>query len=224
MDGHEATQTMMFCMLHQVVEMGYHALLHDVDIAWLKSPWEPLLHSPRGINMDIQGQLAPRWDAHGVMNSGFVLFRSNPKVRVYLRTMVELTPLFMWLHSDQVIYNSLIRHWRFRQIHFQVVPRSVFLDLHTKDGVSGTMSQLTNETCIVHVISHSPFHKFQRMQQSKQWYLNDKCVTYTDSCHQKEVDQRGAARCHVNVKKECRGEWELVCRKPGIEQRLIGLV
>ncbi|KAK3236382.1 hypothetical protein CYMTET_53474 [Cymbomonas tetramitiformis] len=156
MDGHLASQSSLFCILHQVVELGYHALLHDVDIAWMKDPFVPILHAPESINADIQSQLAPRWDAHGVLNSGFVLFRANPRTALYLRTMVELTPLMYWLHSDQVVYNSLLRHWRFRAMTLQIIKRGIFVDLHTDgEGKGGTLkSFVSNETRMVHVIRY----------------------------------------------------------------------
>jgi hypothetical protein len=52
--------------------------------------------------VDLMGALAPRYDSHGPLNTGFVFMRSNSKVRAFLRTMVALMPIMYWLRSDQV--------------------------------------------------------------------------------------------------------------------------
>ena len=45
-----------------------------------------------------------------------MMMRAGVRGRAYLRVMVAMTPIMFWLESDQVIYNSVLRHWRFRQV------------------------------------------------------------------------------------------------------------
>jgi hypothetical protein len=52
--------------------------------------------------LDIIGAHAPRWDAHGPMNSGLIYFRSNRRTEIYLRAVIAHTPVMYWLETDQV--------------------------------------------------------------------------------------------------------------------------
>jgi hypothetical protein len=70
-----------------------------------------------------------------------------------------------------VIYNSLLRHWKFRQLHFHVLPRHVVVDLHTKDGKDGTVNQINNQTHILHVVSLGLPSKQHRLGLMGRWYV-----------------------------------------------------
>jgi len=206
-DKHVVSQSMLFCMLHQLSEMGYDVILHDVDLVWKRDPRDGMLFNPQWNKVDIMGALAPRYDSHGPLNSGFVFMRSNRKVRAYLRTMVALTPVMYWLRSDQVIYNSLLRHWRFRQLHFHVLPRAAFVDMHTTTGKDGNVKLVNNETYVYHVVSHDAghdkaMHKINRLRMVSHWFLQDTCTVAK----------------HVNA--EC-GHLDRVCRADGAGAELL---
>jgi len=180
---HKACQSMLFCVLHQLSDMGYDVILHDVDLVWLRDPRDGLLFNPQWNKVDVIGANAPRWDSHGPMNSGFIFFRSNRKTRAYLRAMVELTPIMYWLGTDQVMYNSLLRHWRFGQLHYHILPRSSFVDLHTFDGKSGTVKMISNETYVLHAVSSDGSadkvgHKASRLNLVGQWYVKKECTPF----------------------------------------------
>eukprot|EP00959_Pyramimonas_sp_CCMP1952_P406553 8520894-Pyramimonas_sp.AAC.1 len=179
---HVSVQTMLFCMLHQISEMGYDVVIHDVDLVWRRNPIETLFAKPAWSGADVLGANAPRNDAHGPMNSGFALFRKSRKTTTFLRAMVGLTPLMFWLRSDQVIYNTLLRHWRFRQLHLQVMPRAAVADLHTNTGLDGTLFFMNNDTTILHSVSWShaqdkAWHKLNRLHLVGLMYVKVECFT-----------------------------------------------
>jgi hypothetical protein len=105
---------------------------------------------------------------------------SPPVLRVILVTPSRGPSLFfcfvtMGGAGVQVIYNSLLRHWRFRQLHFHVLPRHVVVDLHTKDGKDGTVKEINNQTHVLHVVSMKLESKQHRLGLMGRWYLRDEC-------------------------------------------------
>jgi hypothetical protein len=183
---HVSVQTMIFCLLHQISEMGHDVVIHDVDLVWRRNPIETLFNNPSWRKADVLGANAPRSDAHGPMNSGFALFRNSKKTTVYLRAMVELTPMMFWLRSDQVIYNSLLRHWKFRQLHLHVMPRTAVADLHTNNGIDGTLILMNNDTSVLHAVSWSDggnkaWHKLNRLHLVGLLYVKTDCFVDVDT-------------------------------------------
>mmetsp|Transcript_5050 Transcript_5050/g.6855 ORF Transcript_5050/g.6855 Transcript_5050/m.6855 type:complete len:442 (-) Transcript_5050:165-1490(-) len=174
-DAHKACQSMLFCTLHQLTEMGYDVMLHDVDLIWLRDPRDLILLNPQWNMADVIGASAPRMDSHGPLNSGLVFFRGNQKNVIFLRTMVMMTPILYWLNTDQVIYNALLRHWKFRQLLYNVLPRETILDTHVGNVKGkGTSHLVTSETYALHVVSN-PKTKVTRLKLIGFWFLEDKC-------------------------------------------------
>ena len=47
----------------ELIHLNHSVIMQDTDLAWLKNPVPFLRRSKFAFNMDILGQLAPRWDA-----------------------------------------------------------------------------------------------------------------------------------------------------------------
>jgi hypothetical protein len=47
--------------------------------------------------------------------------------------MVHMVPIMYWRSCDQLAFNTLLRHHRFRQLHYECLQRRQVLDLHVAD-------------------------------------------------------------------------------------------
>ena len=86
-------------------------------------------------------------------NSGFIFLRSRNSqpqfLRYFMRTLVNTMPLMvLWDFNsyDQIIWNVLLKHERFRQVHFRVFP----LD---RIGILNSLVGVTNKTLTVHTVA-----------------------------------------------------------------------
>mmetsp|Transcript_10760 Transcript_10760/g.16029 ORF Transcript_10760/g.16029 Transcript_10760/m.16029 type:complete len:429 (+) Transcript_10760:108-1394(+) len=162
----------------ELIGMGYNVVIQDADVVWMRDPRWMLKH-PRLHLLDLQFQLAPRWDAQGVANTGFILARATQRTGVFLRSLLEITSLYYWKRDDQVVWNSLLRHYHFGMLHWTTLPRTLkingtenarFLDLHTSNGKDGTASWIGNKTVILHTVARGKKMKFE---VTGNWFLKE---------------------------------------------------
>ena len=66
-----------------------------------------LANAAKAEGVDLFAELAPRWDAQGPVNTGFLYMRSSAKAKMLMHSLVALTPLMFLAGDDQVnIFNS----------------------------------------------------------------------------------------------------------------------
>ena len=66
-----------------------------------------LANAAKAEGVDLFAELAPRWDAQGPVNTGFLYMRSSAKAKMLMHSLVALTPLMFLSGDDQVnIFNS----------------------------------------------------------------------------------------------------------------------
>mmetsp|Transcript_1359 Transcript_1359/g.2291 ORF Transcript_1359/g.2291 Transcript_1359/m.2291 type:complete len:443 (+) Transcript_1359:131-1459(+) len=179
--GFTDTMVAVTAAVADLVSFGYSVCLQDADVVWLQNPlW--MLNSTHFSQIDIQFQMAPRWDAQGVANTGFVLLRPTPKTRIFTRTLVEISELYYFKGDDQIVWNSLLRHWHFAQLHWQILPRASagadgkltrgrFFDLHTTNGKDGTAKWIDEGTLVLHTVSSTAEAKRTQMEKIGVWFL-----------------------------------------------------
>jgi len=94
----EAAKALLVVVMQDLLQLGYHVIFNDADVAWLKNPIPWLLgetvastangqFSHPSINMDIQLMAAPNRlypDMMGPGNSGFIFLRNSLKSRVFI--------------------------------------------------------------------------------------------------------------------------------------------
>uniref|UniRef100_A0A7S2QS74 Uncharacterized protein n=1 Tax=Norrisiella sphaerica TaxID=552664 RepID=A0A7S2QS74_9EUKA len=112
--------------------------------------------------------MAPRADAQGPVNTGFVFMRPAKITRVYMRSLIQLLVLFYMRVDDQVVWNSLLRHYLFRQLHVSVLPRRHFLDLHDH-----TAKWIDADTQFLHTVSN--VKKIRRLKAHSEWHMDNTC-------------------------------------------------
>eukprot|EP00040_Diaphanoeca_grandis_P030596 m.181086 g.181086 ORF g.181086 m.181086 type:complete len:498 (+) comp32051_c0_seq3:164-1657(+) len=170
--GHSDINNALMMTGQELLHEGFNCLLLDVDFVWMKDPRHFLMEASRG--RDILAMLAPRWDAQGTANTGFVFMRDNFRTRVLMDTIVNLMPIKT--HSDQLLFNMVLRHYKFRQISFAALPNVLFPILADNSGQwqkrGGWPSVIT-----AHVVSSS---KEKRLHITGGIFFNSSCPIYDE--------------------------------------------
>mmetsp|Transcript_24872 Transcript_24872/g.39946 ORF Transcript_24872/g.39946 Transcript_24872/m.39946 type:complete len:87 (+) Transcript_24872:201-461(+) len=60
----------------------------------------------------------------GPANTGFMYLKSTFRTKIFLETAMNMSPIKG--KSDQMLLNVLLRHQVFRQVHFEILPISLF--------------------------------------------------------------------------------------------------
>ena len=88
--------------------------------------------------VDMRSEMAPQTGVRGPANTGFLIIQPNMKTYTFAHSMVHLIPIMFWRACDQLAFNSIIRNHKFRQLHYETLPRRQFLDLHVEpNGAPG---------------------------------------------------------------------------------------
>jgi hypothetical protein len=92
---------------------------------------------------------------------------------MFARSLVELTPLIFLAGDDQVVWNELLRHPSFRQMSWELLPRSQFIDLNSGTAATvppgrGGVSSANEPVFLVHAVGGD---KISRLRKVRQWYL-----------------------------------------------------
>mmetsp|Transcript_8175 Transcript_8175/g.9665 ORF Transcript_8175/g.9665 Transcript_8175/m.9665 type:complete len:446 (+) Transcript_8175:158-1495(+) len=147
------------------VYMGYHTLMMDVDLVFLKNPF-PYLEKAL-IRRDFLGMYAPRNDMYGFVNAGFMYFNPTAKTKLLVKSYENLSILKS--NSDQQLWNTVFRHNLLQQIEYRILPRALFFPLWKSTNKYGYHR---NKTYVLHTISG---HKAPRLAEHGHWYLDSKC-------------------------------------------------
>jgi len=106
----------------------------------------------------------------GPGNSGFVFVRANQKGKVFMQSFQNALALLFYT-DDQIVWNSMLRHFRFRQLNLAILPRPLVLDLH-----DGTTQWKGKHTYVLHVVANN--QKLARLRKYGQWYFEESCSLY----------------------------------------------
>lgn len=159
----------------------------DVDFVFLKDVF-PFLQRAAA-RRDILGMYSPRHDAYGYYNSGFLYIIPTRKSKIFMKTLENLTLLKRT--SDQVIWNTLIRHYRFQQMQHRVLPREYFFTMWERPSASRQGYDPVRAKCI-HAVS---IEKAKRLVSLGHWYLNSSFPFYNkevlDYAKQMDLFRRG---------------------------------
>jgi len=170
MQGHSDINSVTVIVANDLVQNDYTLLLHDVDIVWQIDPRDWLRDA--AIQRDCLAMFAPRWDSLGVANSGFVWMVANKRTKIFMQTLENLLPVKGI--SDQQLWNALLRHHKFRQIGFRVLPLLQFQLLY--DHTLRKWNQIKDKAIVVHGVSH---RKTYRLAKANLWFFDEKCSAYT---------------------------------------------
>lgn len=169
--GHSDINNALMLTGQELLDDGFHVLMLDVDFVWMQDPRPFLNEASRG--RDVLAMLAPRWDAQGTANTGFVFMRNNFRTKILMHTIVNLMPIKT--HSDQLLFNLVLRHYKLRQISFAALPNSLFpilaSDLKTWNKQVGGWSKILT----AHVVSAS---KEARLYNTEGIFYNSSCAIY----------------------------------------------
>ena len=174
--GHSDINTLLMLATIDFVRMGYFTLLQDVDMSWAADPREYLMSAVK--SRDLVAMIAPRGDAHGPINSGFIFIAPSQKSRILMDTLENLGALKG--NSDQVLWNSVMRLPEFLQIEWRLLPHHLF----RKTGMSSSWrakgnSCRTSNPLTAHVdyyVLHAVgSDKKNRLEKHGQWHFAESC-------------------------------------------------
>lgn len=167
--GHAAINHIILFTVNDLVQKGYEVIMQDVDVVWSRDirPW---LYSA-GKRRDLIAQLAPYWDAKGIVNSGFIYIRPTRMSTIFLQSLVAIAPLKQT--SDQQLWNVMLRHLYFGQLSYRVLPQRIFYKYSGRRA-----PRPTNEMLIYHAVG---VDKRKHMEWHGMWFYNEKCPFYDSS-------------------------------------------
>jgi len=134
MGGHADINNLLLLATVDIVDLGYYTLLHDVDMVWNRNPVPYLMSVIQ--RRDFVAMLAPRYDAQGPVNSGFVFINPTKKSRMLMKTLENLSGLKR--KRDQILWNSVIR---LTQISGQLSWRILPMKLFRKTGITSLLKK-----------------------------------------------------------------------------------
>mmetsp|Transcript_15909 Transcript_15909/g.31093 ORF Transcript_15909/g.31093 Transcript_15909/m.31093 type:complete len:395 (-) Transcript_15909:192-1376(-) len=121
-DGHRYINNAVLLTVDELLARNHTVLTQDVDFIWMRDPRPWLEITIQG--KDLLTTLAPRWDALGPVNTGFLYVQSNRKTRIFIKSLINMLPIKNW--SDQLLVNTMLRHYKMRQVSFAILPDRLF--------------------------------------------------------------------------------------------------
>lgn len=169
----QSSKAALVVAMLDLVSIGVDVIMADADVVFLRDPGPWLVSSEHNRHVEVNTMLAPRGDAMGPGNSGFIFTRSTPRTKVWLQTFQNAIAL-MYFANDQKVWNSMLRHYLFRQLVYQILPRSLVLDLKETDA--RTKHQRNPHTYVLH--AYGQMRKRVRMEDAGVWYYDEQCSVY----------------------------------------------
>jgi len=161
-DHADINNVMLFLMV-DLVEMGYHVLVHDADVAWIKDPRPFLLDASR--RRDFIGMLAPFWTSMGPVNTGFLFLAPTRQLWVFLKSMENAAVVKGT--SDQRLWNHVLRHYTFQQLEWRLLPQEVIYKY------SGRHAKRPGpDALVVHALGSK---KRAKLQYLNMWSFSEAC-------------------------------------------------
>jgi hypothetical protein len=164
---HADINNVMLFLMNDLVSMGYHVLVHDADIAWLKDPRPFLVNSSR--RRDFIAMLAPFWTSMGPVNTGFLFLAPTRQLWVFLKSMENAA--IIKGTSDQKLWNHVLRHFTFQQLEWRLLPQEIVYKYSGRHA-----KKPGHEAIVVHALGGS---KRQKLLYLHAWHLIEgKCSFY----------------------------------------------
>ena len=158
--SHGDINTAAYTVFEELITLHRLPVIYqDVDLVWLKNPLPFLRRYSQ--NLDFVGMLAPRLDAIGIINTGFMYFKPTPRSAIFVRTLRNAIPVKD--RRDQVLLNMVVRHHRFGSLRWSPLPSVEFALL--------TGMEAHPEAIVLHCVGTE---KRERMMRgvTKAWHLD----------------------------------------------------
>ncbi|MBT4519667.1 MAG: hypothetical protein HOC23_06655 [Halieaceae bacterium] len=165
---------MMFAknaVVKDLLDIGFNVLFQDVDLVWLKDPWDFLEAPDRGM-LDAQfmydGPNPNYAPLHA--NSGFFFLRNTPQCRNFWQQVFDNFDKVYVYGGQQQAVNQLLVHHYFRGLKLDLLGEAEFANGHlfTLDDVS----RLPPDPYVIHCSWTSNLeHKLKKYRLAKLWFL-----------------------------------------------------
>ena len=166
--GHSDINNILLLTTNHVLQTQHRdIILSDVDIVWVNGG--PLDYLTKSIERrDLLAMDSPYDHAQGGINTGFIYFNNNKRTRLFLQSVENLAPLKH--HSDQILFNTILRHRKFVRFHSSILPTS---HITRYSGTRNT--KITPKTVLFHAVG---INKVKNFKKYGFWFLNKTCVYY----------------------------------------------
>lgn len=131
--GHSDINNAVLIVANEILQNTIaNVLIQDVDVAWNSNNVLGFLENA-AVNRDVLGMFSPFYLTKGGINTGFVFFRNTRKSRIFLQTVENIAPLKR--SSDQELFNIVLRHYKFTQLEYRILPQHLFYKFNGKRRV-----------------------------------------------------------------------------------------
>eukprot|EP01083_Nonionella_stella_P017948 50233_1 len=179
-------------VLSDLIALGYDVLMMDVDVIFHHNPLKYITNNLHQW-VDIWTMLAPRYDAMGFANTGFIIMRSNCKTKQFMETILQHITTIV-TRTDQQSFNFWL-YWKpFRQLSFKLLDRDLFIggnDVRLRITKSSNLTKY-EEFIVFHAFgTRDHFDKIHKFHQIGHWYFTkDKCPHIFDAKLVPDVNDR----------------------------------
>lgn len=149
-----------------VLVENFRVIMMDVDVVWKGLPLDLFDNTS-----DIICSFSPRFDAYGFCNSGVVLLNPTLRTKIFFSTFVNMAAVKET--SDQIMFNAMMRFYRFRELRLRVLPMSTLYTLWS----SKPKPHHPKNYLIAHTVG---IHKARRFQAFSLWFFNETCPWYDE--------------------------------------------
>jgi hypothetical protein len=179
--GFRWAMTLIIVLTADLVRNGYDVLMQDADVVWRADVVRLLETDVRLSMLDMAFQTDVRFDAQGPANTGVILVRSNRKTRLMMESMANSASMVYHIHDDQKLWNVFLRHYWFRQLHWECLT-SKYVLLVSDDLVKVSSRIAMLQPSIVHRVSHQDGRALGKSKDLKAlglWHFNYSCPVVT---------------------------------------------
>lgn len=189
--GPEKQYGMLHSVINSLVAMTSNYFVHqdfkviqmDIDTVFLKTMLEfndglllPLFEylDKALTRRDVLGMFEKRNDHLGRFNTGLLVYNPTFYTKRFTETLENL--LGIKLHSDQELFNMVIRHYRMQQLSKRLLPRALFTVLPFLEEIKSDdeLVQAVHRSGIIH--ASGPKAR-ERLEKVGAWLLEDgRCI------------------------------------------------
>lgn len=172
--GDEDFRDLMFpktAVVQDLLSIGFDVLFQDVDLVWLKDPFD-FLHAADRRMLDAQFMYDGPNAIYAPLNvnSGFFFLRNTAHSRDFWQGVHQNFDKVAYHHSQQRVVNTILVHRYFKGLKLDVLAEADFANGHlfTSDDASG----LPPDPYVVHCSWTSDLaHKMKKYRLAGLWYL-----------------------------------------------------
>ncbi len=158
-------------VVQDLLSMGFNVLFQDVDLVWMKDPYD-FLHDTERSMLDVQFMYDGPNPIYAPLNvnTGFFFLRNTAHSRKFWQLVHQNFDKVAYHHSQQRVVNMLLVHRYFKGLKLDVLAESDFANGHLFSW--NDASSLPPDPYVIHCSWTSNLaHKMKKYHLAGLWYL-----------------------------------------------------